>query len=220
MKAVIKSLTAFKMTLALGIFLGAVVVFVVARNFILSRRYHYKELKALGLFRETTKTFTDSITGVVKERIVQSSVKVRWQKNQLIFYRYNLAFSVNQFEALRPNLEHIFQKKIEAISSEKSWFPFCQPKIILHTEAFEDVLFLEESPKDLKPGQYWAGKSSLGKDVILDSVEKFQFSIGILGQAANGKGNVIYSMVYWSEFFGHGLSDICHAAFFCARKFS
>lgn len=196
MKAVIKSLTAFKITMALGIFLGAVVVFVVARNFILSRRYHYKELKALGLFRETTKTFTDSISGVVKERIVQSSVKVRWQKNKLVFYRYNLAFSVNQFEALRPNLEHIFQKKIEAISSEKSWLPFCQPHIILHTEAFKDVLLLDEAPKDLKPGQYWPGISSLGKNIVLDAVEKFQFSFGVYGQAANGKGNAIYSMVH------------------------
>ncbi len=26
--------------------------------------------------------------------------------------------------------------------------------------------------------------------------------------------------VYWSELFGHELSDVSHAAFFCARKFS
>ncbi len=30
----------------------------------------------------------------------------------------------------------------------------------------------------------------------------------------------ILLVLYWSEFFGHGLSDVCHAAFFCARKFS
>ena len=26
--------------------------------------------------------------------------------------------------------------------------------------------------------------------------------------------------MYWSELFGHELSDVSHAAFFCARKFS
>lgn len=195
MKAVFSSFAAFELTMVLGVFLGTIALFVIARKIILASRYHYKELKALGLFRETTKTFFDSKTGVMRDRVIRSNIKVRWQKNRLIFYRYNLSFSVGQFENLKSNLEHIFRKKIEAISSEKNWIPFSQPKIILHTEAFKEVLLLDEMPKNLEPGQYWLAKTALGEDLVLDAIQKFQFSLGIYGQAANGKGNAIFAAV-------------------------
>lgn len=188
------SFTAFEMTMALA-FLAGAIVFHLARRLITSNRYHYKELKALGLFRETTKTFIDPKTGAVRERAVKSTIRVRWKQNKLIFSRYNLSFSSVDFERLKPNLEHIFRKKIEAITSEKSWFPFVQARIVIHTEAFKDVVLLNEAPTNLKAGEYWLGKTALGEDLFLDTVEKFQFSLGIFSQAGGGKGNALYTAV-------------------------
>lgn len=195
MKAGLLFLTAFDWGIASGFFLGATALFYFGRKLFIASKYHHKELKALGFFREQTKTFVDPKTGVVRERIVKSTLKVRWKKNQLIFSRYNLAFSQAEFESKKTNLEHIFRKKIEAISSEKSFLPWFQPKIIIHTEAFKEVVLLEEAPKTLKPGQYWLGKTALGDDLIIDTVEKFQFSLGIFSQAGGGKGNALASAV-------------------------
>ena len=195
MKAGFFSFTAFERGIASGIILGAIALFYFGRKLFIQSKYHHKELKALGFFREQTKTFVDPKTGVVRERIVKASLRVRWQKNKLIFSRYNLSFSQVDFERLKPNLEHIFRKKVEAISSEKSFLPFLQSKIILHTEAFKDLLLIDEAPKNLKAGEYWLAKTSLGSDLVLDVVEKFQFSVGIFSPAGGGKGNAIYTAV-------------------------
>jgi hypothetical protein len=195
MKAVHHSFTAYQVSVALGVILGATALFYLVRKFVLASRYHHKELRALGVFREQTKTFVDPKTGAVRDRVVKATLKVRWQKNRLIFFRYNLAFSQAEFERLKPNLEHIFRKKIEAISSEKSFLPWSQPKIILHTEAFKEVVLIEEKPKNLKAGEYWLGLTSLAEDLVIDTVEKFQFSLGILSQAGGGKGNALYTAV-------------------------
>lgn len=195
MKVGFLTFTTFEWGIASGVLLGAIALFYFARKLFLQSKYHHKELRALGFFREQTKTFVDPKTGVVRERIVKATLKVRWQKNKLIFSRYNLAFSQVDFERLKPNLEHIFRKKIEAISSEKSFLPFLQSKIILHTEAFKDILLIDEAPKNLKAGEYWLAKTSLGSDLVLDVVEKFQFSVGIFSPAGGGKGNAIYTAV-------------------------
>lgn len=195
MKAGFLSFTAFDWGIASGVILGAIALFYFGRKFFIQSKYRHKELRALGFFREQTKTFVDPTTGVVRERVVKSSLKIRWKKNQLIFSRYNLAFSQTEFENRKTNLEHIFRKKIEAITSEKSFLPWLQPKIIIHTEAFKEVVLLNEAPKNLKPGQYWLGKTALGDDLIIDTVEKFQFSLGIFSQAGGGKGNALASAV-------------------------
>jgi len=194
MKAV-TTFSAFKIGIASGIFLGAIALLILIRKIWLSKKYHYKSLKALGVFRETTKTFIDPKQGVVRERVVKSTIRVKWHKNRLIFSHYNLAFSKADFERLKENFEHIFRKKIEAVSSEKSFLPWLQPKIILHTEAFKEVLLLDEAPKNLKPGQYWLGKTALGDDLILDTVEKFQYSLGIFSPGGGGKGNALVTVV-------------------------
>ncbi len=194
MKAEFFNFTAFEITVALAVLVGAT-VFLFARKLFIANKYHHKELKVLGLFRETTKTFVDPKTGVVRERAVKSSIRAKWQKNKLIFSRYNLALSALDFERLKPNLEHIFRKKIEAVSSEKSWSPFLQPKIIIHTESFNEVVLLDEAPKSLKAGEYWLGKTALDEDLVLDTVDKFQFSLGIFSQAGGGKGNALYTAV-------------------------
>ncbi len=195
MKAVLISFTAFEWSIASGIFLGAITLFYFGRKLFLQSKYHHKELKALGFFREQTKAFVDPKTGVVRERVVKATLKVRWQQNKLIFSRYNWAFSKNEFERLKPNLEHIFRKKIEVISSEKSFLPWLQPKVILHTEAFKEIILLSESPKNLKPGEYWLGKTSLAEELVNDTVEKFQFSLGIFSPAGGGKGNALFTAV-------------------------
>ena len=87
MKAGFLSFTAFDWGIASGIFLGAIALFYFGRKFFIQSKYHHKELRALGFFREQTKTFVDPKTGVVRERVVKATLKVRWKKNQLIFSR-------------------------------------------------------------------------------------------------------------------------------------
>ena len=107
------------------------------------RKYHLKELKALGLYQDNTKDVMNEKTGL-RERRVSSKIKVYWKANKLIFSKYNRAYGIKNFENLKPNLETLFGKKIELITHEKQWWS-SQPKIILHTEAFPEKFLLSQS---------------------------------------------------------------------------
>lgn len=69
-----------------------------------SRKYHLKELKALGFYQDNTRETMNERTGL-KERRVSSKIRVYWQSNKLVFSKYNRALGVKNFEALKPNLE-------------------------------------------------------------------------------------------------------------------
>jgi len=49
----------------------------------------------------------------LKERRISSKIKIYWQGNKLIFAKYNRAYGIKNFETLRPNLETLFNIKIE-----------------------------------------------------------------------------------------------------------
>lgn len=200
-------LTASNAPVAVGlIILIATGFFVFGRRIYLSQKYRLKALRALGFYQETRRQFADPKTGVIKERVVKSKIKVRWSRNRLEFSKYNIAFSLADFERLRPNLELLFGRKFEAISSERRWIPFLQPKIVLFAESFVSTLTVNECPP-LEPGQAWLGKTGLGEHLILDIINKFQFSLGIFSQAGGGKGNAIASFIVsffeaWLKKFG------------------
>ena len=169
------------------------ICFFVGRRIYKKHKYHYKELKALGLFRDEFIEVKDKKTGAITHKLVKSKIKVKKKKNKYIFYIYNRAFSLQDFEKLIPSLEHIFGIKIDEMTVEKSILPFLQHKIILHCEAFKDILNYSECP-NLEAGEYWLGKTGSAKNIVLDTIKKFQFAILVLGQAGAGKGNVACSI--------------------------
>lgn len=156
-------------------------------------KYHYKELRELGFFQESKKTFSDP-KGVIREKTVKAKIKVYWKGNKLIFSKYNLSFSKKDFEARKENLEHLFSKKIEEISTEKPFLFWQQKRIILHTEAFKDVLPFSECPK-LKVGQIWLGKDGLSRDVVIDTIKDFQSTLLIVSHKGSGKSVLIRTIV-------------------------
>jgi hypothetical protein len=170
-------------------------------------RFRLKHLKALGIFHEKRKQFADPQTKAIREKVVSSTIKIRQEESKIILAEYNSAFSVGEFDRLKPNLEHILQIKIEHISSRRSRFPWRQAEIILHTESFNESLSMNDCPKGLQPGQYWIGKTALAKDLILDLL-KGDFSLGIFALAGGGKGNSIFAIVSsfldtWIQFTGN-----------------
>ncbi len=156
------------------------------------RKYHLKELKALGLYQDETKDVMNEKTGL-KERRISSKLKVYWKSNKLIFSKYNRAFGIKNFENLKPNFETLFGKKIELITHEKQWWS-SQPKIILHTEAFPDKFLLSQRPK-LKLGQLFLGVDALNRPVILETIKDFTSAILILAPRGSGKSVLINGMM-------------------------
>jgi len=161
-----------------------------------SRKYHLKELKALGLYQDETKEVMNDKTGL-KERKVSSKIKVFWKGNKLIFTKYNRALGIKNFENLRPNLETLFGIKIELITFEKQLFS-SQPKIILHTEAFPEKFLLSQIP-ELNIGQIFIGLGALGDFIVLEAKKKFENTLLIIGPKGSGKSVLILSIL-WSFF--------------------
>lgn len=157
-------------------------------------RFHKKHLKALGIYHEKQKRFTDPKTGAIREKSVRSSLGIYRDKNKIILTEYNSAMAVPDFETRKDNLEHILGVKIEHISSRNPLFPWRQPEIIFHLESFKKTITMADCPDNLDLGQYWLGLTSLANDLILDLL-KGDFSLGIFGLSGSGKGNAIYSVV-------------------------
>lgn len=157
-----------------------------------ARKYHLKDLKALGFYQDETKEVRNEKTGL-KERRISSKIKIYWRGNKLIFARYNRAYGLKNFEALRGNLETLFNIKIELITFEKQWFS-SQPKIILHCEAFPKKFLISERPK-LKVGQLFLGIDALLKPVILEVIEHFENTLLILAPKGSGKSWLIISLI-------------------------
>lgn len=158
-------------------------------------RFRKNQLKALGIYHEKRKRFTDPTTKAIREKVISSSLKIHQEQNNIVLTKYNPAFAIPDFERLKPNLEHILGIKIEHISSRKSRIPWRQAPIILHTESFKDFLSMNDCPKNLEPGQYWLGKTAIGDDLILD-LRKGDFSLGIFSLAGGGKGNSIMAVAH------------------------
>ena len=105
--------------ITIKLLIGATLLIFYIRKIYLSKKYHLKELKALGFYQENTKEIKNEKTGL-KDKRVSSSIKVYWSKNLLVFKKYNRAFGIADFEAKKGNLETLFNTKIELISS-KVW---------------------------------------------------------------------------------------------------
>lgn len=157
-----------------------------------SKKYHLKDLKALGFYQDDTKDVRNEKTGL-KERRISSKIKIYWRRNKLIFAKYNRAYGLKNFEALRPNLETLFNIKIELITFEKQWFS-SQPKIILHCEAFPERFLITERPK-LAVGQLFLGIDALFKFVILEAIEHFENTLLILAPKGSGKSVLIIAII-------------------------
>jgi hypothetical protein len=155
------------------------------------RKYHLKELKALGLYQDETKEVMNDKTGL-KERRISSKLKVYWRGNKLIFSKYNRAFGIKNFENLKPNFETLFGKKIELITYEKQWWS-SQPKIIIHTEAFPEKFLLSQIPL-LAVGQLFIGIDALMKYIILEVIKNFENTLLIIGPKGSGKSVLINSI--------------------------
>lgn len=162
----------------------------------INRKYHLKELKALGLYQDNTREFKNEKTGL-RERRVSSKIKVYWKKNKLIFAKYNRAYGVDDFERLRSKIQTLFGKKIELITHEKQWLS-SQPRIILHTEAFPEKYLLSQRPK-LNVGQIFLGLDALGRTVILEAIKNFENTLLILAPKGSGKSVLINGII--SSFF-------------------
>lgn len=156
------------------------------------RKYHLKELKALGLYQDNTKDVMNEKTGL-RERRVSSKIKVYWKANKLIFSKYNRAYGIKNFENLKPNLETLFGKKIELISHEKQWWS-SQPKIILHTESFPEKFLLSQIPS-LTVGQLFIGIDALMNFIILEVIKNFENTLLIIGPKGSGKSVLINSII-------------------------
>lgn len=167
-------------------------LFYVSYHIYRSRKYHLKELKALGFYQDETREFHNEKTGL-KERRVSSRIKVYWKGNKLIFSKYNRGYGLKDFENLRSNLETLFNKKIELISHQKQLFS-SQPKIILHTEAFPKRFLISQRPK-LKVGQLFLGIDALVRFVILETIEHFENTLLILAPKGSGKSVLILGIV-------------------------
>lgn len=157
-----------------------------------SRKYHLKELKALGLYQDETKDVMNEKTGL-KERRVSSKIKVYWKGNKLIFSKYNRAYGIKNFENLKANLETLFGKKIELITHEKQFFSSL-PRIVLHTESFPEKFLLSQRPK-LNVGQLFLGVDALNRPVILEAIKDFLSAILILAPRGSGKSVLINGMI-------------------------
>ncbi len=162
----------------------------------INRKYHLKELKALGLYQDNTREFKNEKTGL-RERRVSSKIKVYWKKNKLIFAKYNRAYGVDDFEKLRSKIQTLFGKKIELITHEKQWLS-SQPRIILHTEAFPEKYLLSQRPM-LNVGQIFLGLDALGRTVILEAIKNFENTLLILAPKGSGKSVLINGII--SSFF-------------------
>lgn len=170
--------------ITIKLLIGATLLIFYIRKIYLSKKYHLKELKALGFYQENTKEIKNEKTGL-KDKRVSSSIKVYWSKNLLVFKKYNRAFGVADFEAKKDNLETLFNTKIELITFESQFFS-SQPKIILHTEAFPKSFLLSERPK-LKVGQLFLGIDALKKFVILEAIKDFENTLLCLAPKGSGK---------------------------------
>jgi len=157
-----------------------------------ARKYHLKELKALGLYQDEIREVMNEKTGL-KERRISSKLKVYWKGNKLIFSKYNRAFGVKNFENLKQNLETLFGKKIELITHEKQWFS-SQPKIILHTEAFPDKFLFSQIP-ELTVGQLFIGIDALMNFIVLEAIKYFENSLLVIGPKGSGKSVLINSII-------------------------
>lgn len=157
-----------------------------------ARKYHLKELKALGLYQDETREVMNEKTGL-KERRLSSKVKVYWKGNKLIFSKYNRAFGVKNFESLKQNLETLFGKKIELITHEKQWFS-SQPKIILHTEAFPERFLFSQIP-ELVVGQLFIGIDALMNFIVLEAIKRFENTLLVIGPKGSGKSVLINSII-------------------------
>jgi hypothetical protein len=170
------------------------------------RKYHLKELKALGLYQDETKDVMNEKTGL-KERRVSSKIKVYWKGNKLTFSKYNRAYGIKNFENLKQNLETLFGKKIELITHEKQWWS-SQPKIIIHTEAFPEKLLLSQRPK-LNVGQLFLGVDALNRPVILETIKDFTNTVICLAPKGSGKSVLINGMItsFFETLEEHGEQD-------------
>ena len=157
-----------------------------------SRKYHLKELKALGLYQDDTKDVMNEKTGL-KERRVSSKIKVYWKRNKLIFSKYNRAYGIKNFEGLKPNLETLFGKKIELITYEKQFWSSL-PRIIIHTESFPENFLLSQRPK-LNVGQLFLGVDALNRPVILETIKDFSNTVICLAPKGSGKSVLINGMI-------------------------
>lgn len=157
-----------------------------------SHKYHLKDLKALGFYRDETKEVRNEKTGL-RERRVSSKIKVCWKGNKLIFSKYNRAFSLNDFERLKPNLEILFDKKIELIKFEKQFWS-SQPRAVLITEAFPEKFLLSQRPK-LKVGQIFLGIDALSNFVILEAIKDFECCLIVLSPKGGGKSVLLNGII-------------------------
>lgn len=174
---------------------GATLLYLLYRLYI-SRKYHLRELKALGLYQDNTREVKNEKTGL-RERRVSSKIKVYWKGNKLIFAKYNRAYGLDDFEKLRSKIQTLFGKKIELITHEKQWFS-SQPKIILHTEAFPENYLISQRPK-LNVGQIFLGLDALGRTVILEAIKHFENTLLVLAPKGSGKSVLINGII--SSFF-------------------
>lgn len=171
---------------------GILLLILFGLKFYRHRKYHLKDLRALGFYRDEIKDVKNEKTGL-RERRISSSIKVFWKNNKLIFSKYNRAFGLTDFERLKPNLETLFNKKIELISHERQWLS-SQPKIILHTEAFPEKFHISQRPK-LKVGQIYLGVDALSKSVILEGIENFENTLLVLAPKGSGKSVLINGII-------------------------
>lgn len=171
---------------------GILFLLFLAVKFYRHRKYHLKDLRALGFYRDEVKDVRNEKTGL-RERRVSSTVKVFWKKNKLIFSTYNRAFGIADFQRLKPNLETLFNTKIELITHEKQWFS-SQPKIIIHTEAFPERLLLSARPK-LQVGQLFLGIDALVRSVLLEAIKHFENTLLILAPKGSGKSVLLIGII-------------------------
>lgn len=178
--------------ITIAVFSAVVVFTLFIRRIYKSYKYHLKALKALGFYQDEIVEIQNKKTGLKTQR-VNSKIKVYWKGSMLIFSQYNLAYSVKDFERLKPNLEGLFNISINRISYKKQWFS-SQPKIILNAEQLPKKILISQRPK-LNIGQIFLGIDIFKKPVILDTIKKFENTLLILAPKGSGKSILINSII-------------------------
>jgi hypothetical protein len=158
----------------------------------LKKNLHHDDLREIGLFRQKFKT-SHSPTGQLQKILVSEFIQVEKQDNYYAFKKYNKKFCVDDFERLRPNLEHIFNIEISLINSLHQ--KYGQPEVRVYFNAYPEVLEMDSMP-NLSPWQIWFGLNGLKENIIIDTKNDFKNCWLILSPKGGGKSILIRGIIH------------------------
>lgn len=177
------------LAIAGGAFLGLLLLFYIIK----SKSLKLKELEALGLAKEKISFVKDKENPNLKKQILKREIKIKKSSTRIVFYKYNPAFGLEDFEGIKDKLETIYNIKIDHISKRKSFF-WQQTKIIIHFNSLKTYT-IDKVPK-IKKGEFFAGFNSLKESCILDTVGDYENTVMILGQKGSGKSVLARTIIY------------------------